>query len=581
LIQQYFTNPETGVFDRNLVIQYLQNLNNMAPEAKQQWISLEQYIKNDRLRTKYNNLIFKGFYAPDPLAKEAFEEENEKASIEYLAQRYSQVPDSLISPTDEDYEKQYDKHKELFKQTPYRNIDYVVFDIVPSIEDLQDARKEMNSLYEEFKSADDDARFVLINSDRPFDSTWKTEGQLPVQIDSLMFNSDPGMVAEPYMMSNTFYLSKLIEVAQRPDSMKATHILLAYQGAFRAAPETTRTNEQAEALADSLVQVLKSSSTKIEDIAVVYSDDPSAQTNNGDLGWFADGTMVYNFNEAVINNRVGMFVVAETPFGYHVIKVTGKKDAVKKVKVATVVREVIPSNETYQQTFAKASKLASENKTLEEFDIAVEDNRLNKRTVQKVHEMDNNISGLNFPRQLIKWSFNEDTEEGTVSEVFDLDGQFVVAVVTLKSEDEYPPLDEVRTRLNSYVYNDLKGKVLLDEMNDMGNDFEAIAQNGSFDKDEMSALTFSSRNIKGFGTENEIIGSMFGLNPGDFYGPVAGKGGVFFVKLNNRVAAGEMQNYAEIAKKESDDWRRRIEQGAAYNALEKVTDIEDNRFIFY
>lgn len=581
LIQQYFTNPQTGVFDRNLVIQYLQNLNNMPTEAVQQWVSLERYIKSDRLRNKYNSLIVKGYYTPNTLAKMAYAEENEKASIEYVAGRFSQVADSLISPTDEDYEKQYQKNKELFKQKPFRNIDYVVFDIIPSITDLQDARKEMNELYEEFQSSNDDARFVLVNSDQAYDSSWKMEGRLPVQIDSLMFNSDLGTVAKPYMQSNTFYLAKLVDIAQRPDSVKASHILISYQGAFRAAPEITRTKEQAQQIADSLLQLLKTASVKIGDIALTQSDDPSAQTNSGDLGWFADGAMVYNFNEAVYNNRPGSFVIAETPFGFHIIEVTGKKDAVKKIKVATVIREVIPSNETYQQTFAKASKLASENNTLEQFDAAVEDNRLSKRTVQKIHEMDINISGLNYPRQIIKWTFNEETEEGDVSEVFDLEEQFVVAVVTRKSEEEYPSLDEVRTRLNTYVYNDLKSKIILDNMNTLGNDFVKIGEQEDFKKDEMSALTFDSRNIKGFGSENEIIGTMFGMNTGESLGPVVGKGGVFIVKLDNKVAAGEMQNYNEVNKKKQDDWKRRIEQGIAYRALENGAEIEDNRYIFF
>jgi peptidyl-prolyl cis-trans isomerase D len=581
LILQYFTNPQTGQFDRNLVIQYIQNLDNMPPESKQQWISVENYIRQDRLRTKYNNLIYKGFYLPNTLAKETYEEENAKASIAYVARRFSDVADSLISPTDDDYEKQYAEHKELFKQEPYRDIDYVVFDIVPSVEDLQKARVEMNTLFEEYQANTDYARFVVVNSDQPIDTTWKTEGQLPVQIDSLMFNSEVGTVAKPYMVSNTFYLSKLVEVAQRPDSLRASHILVSYQGALRAAPEITRTRLEAEQIADSLLNLLQTSATKIEDIARAASDDPSAQTNNGDLGWFADGQMVYNFNEAVINNRPGRIVLAETPFGFHVIKVTGKKEPVKKVKVSTVVREVIPSNDTYQNTFAKASKLAAENNTLEEFNTAVEDNRLTKRTIQKVHEMDNRIAGLNYPRQLIKWAFNEDTEEGTVSDVFDLESQFAVAIVIRKADEEYPPVEEVRTRLNTYVYNDLKGQVILQDIETLGNDFDQIGAQESFKKDEMNALTFSSRNIKGFGTENEIIGTMFGMNAGESIGPVVGKGGVFIVKLNNRIEAGEMQQYSEVNKKKQDDWKRRIDQNAAYRALEERADIEDNRFLFF
>jgi parvulin-like peptidyl-prolyl isomerase len=249
-----------------------------------------------------------------------------------------------------------------------------------------------------------------------------------------------------------------------------------------------------------------------------YSDDPSAKTNDGDLGWFADGKMVYNFNEAVINNKIGSIVLAESPFGFHIIKVEDKKEPVKKVRVATVVLEVVPSNETYQQTFAKASKLASENHTLADFDIAVEDERLNKRTVPNVKKMDYRIPGLNNPRQIIRWAFNENTETGQVSEVFDLDGQFVVAVVTKAGEEGYPSLEDVKTRLDPFVYNKLKGEMLKKEMS--GKSMNELTSESGYAKEELSTLNFTSRNLKGYGKENEVIGSFFGMSEGTVYGLV-------------------------------------------------------------
>ena len=65
-----------------------------------------------------------------------------------------------------------------------------------------------------------------------------------------------------------------------------------------------------------------------------FSDDGSVAQNSGDLGWFADGQMVYAFNEAVADSKVGDISMVETPFGYHIIKSTGKKEEVKKGKVA-------------------------------------------------------------------------------------------------------------------------------------------------------------------------------------------------------------------------------------------------------
>ena len=581
LIVQSFTNPQTGRFDRNLVVQFLQTLDQNRPEIKQQWYVFEDYLINDRLRSKYTNLVSKGYYIPTDLAKMVYSEENDKASIKYAAKKYIEVADSLVNPTDKDYEKAYEENKERYKQEAFRDFDYVVFEVKPSVKDLQNARKQMNVLYEEFKNTNDDAKFVLINSDNPYDSTWKLEGQLPVQVDSIMFNSEKGTVVEPYLERNTFYLAKLVDISYRPDSMKASHILVAYAGALRADPNIARTKEQAEGLADSLYQILKRFPKKMADLVKEFSDDPSSETNDGDLGWFADGNMVPSFNEEVIKTKVGRFAMVESPFGYHVIKVTGKKDPVKKVKVAFVNREVIVSSETYQQIFSKASKLAAESDNIEDFNAAVEDERLNRRKAQKVHAMDNMIAGLNNPRQIVLWAFREDRAVGDVSEVFDLESQFVVAVLTKKEEKGFPPLIDVKTRLNTYVYNDLKAEIILDEMAALGNDFQTIAQSENFKLNEMASLTFSSRNIKGYGTENEIIGTVFGSNEGDHFGPVKGKGGVFVVEVDKIARSSDRDSYTDIVKKLQNNFQNRVNQGKLYTALEDASEIEDNRLLFY
>jgi len=581
LIKQYFADPQTGIYDRNRVIGYLQQKESLPPEAQLQWLEFERYIKSDRIKQKYDALISMGYYMPTALARMSYAESNDKASVEYVSKRYTDVTDSLVNPTDADYEKQYKKHKERLKQEAYRELNYVVFNIVPSARDIEQATKQVNQIYDEFITTNDVARFVLINSDQSYDSAWKTEGQLPVQVDSVMFNSERGTIVKPYMVENTFYVSKLADIAYRPDSLKAGHILIAFAGAYNSAPDLTRTRQQAQTLADSLMQVLEASPDKLEALAVQFSDDPSAKNNKGALGWFVDGMMVTNFNEAVVNNEVGSIVIAETPYGFHVIEVSDKKEPVKKVRVGIVINEVLPSNETYQTTYAKASKLASENKTLAEFDIAVEDERLNKRVSPRLGIMSNTISGLNNPRSIVMWAFREDTKVDMVSDVFDLEGQFVVAAVSQAGEKGYPALDEIKTRLDPFVYNDLKSKIIMAEMAANGNDFSQVSGQSGFQKNEMNALTYESRNLQGFGTENEVIGAVFGSADDGSFGPMEGVGGVFLVHVNNIVKAEDKDNYDETISAQERAWSGRITQNFALRALEEASDIEDRRYIFY
>lgn len=582
LIKQYFVNQETGQYDRNLIINYLQNLDQMSAENKQQWIQFEDYIKNDQLRTKFNTLIEKAYYVPSQLASLNFSEEKDAASIEYVSVKYTDVSDTIVDITESDYRDYYDKNKALYDQKAQVSLDYVAFEVKPSANDIAEGQQLINSIYNELKTTSNVPRFVTVNSDNSYDSTWKTQGQLPVQMDSIMFNSPVGTVILPYSENNTFYTARLVDVAYRPDSLKASHILISYAGAISADPAITRTRIDAKQYADSILTIALKSPKQFGEMAKAISDDPSAAQNSGDLGWFADGMMVTAFNEAVVNGKVGDMLVTETQFGFHIIEITGKKPDVKKVKVGIIEQQVIPSTETIQQTFAKASKIASECKTGEEFDEAIAADKLNKRIADNIFEMSDRIPGLNNARQIIRWAFNEDTELDRVSEVFDVDNTFVVAVVTSRTKDGIPPLDdEMKTKIKSFVTNEVKGRYLKKEMEALNNDFNQIVTNLKGVKDQMSPVTFTSRNIKGFGAENEIIGMISGTESGKEFGPVIGKGGVFVVQVSSVTKANPPSDFSQTIKSLETQFKSRVAQDYPYRALEEISDIEDNRIIFY
>ena len=581
LIVQYFSDPNTGKFDRNLIIQYLQNMDNMPEQAKQQWYQFEKYIKDDRYRSKFNNLLVKGYYVPAALARLTFEEDNNKADIDYIAATYKSLSDSLFVPSENDYKEYYTAHKEAYKQEATRDIKYVVFDVKPSNTDLDMAANEARQIYREFATASDVMRFVKVNSENNYDSTWFGQGQLPVQIDSVMFNSPVGTVVEPYLENNVFHVARLVAESMRPDSMKASHILIAYQGAYQADSKITRLKVSAKSLADSLLAVLKKSPKEMAKLATQFSTDPSAATNSGDLGWFADGQMVPAFNEAALITPVNEFAIAETPFGFHVIEVTGKKPLVKKVRVAIIDREVLPSNETYQGIFANASKLASENKTLEQYNNYVRTENLNPREMPRLTEMSNRIPGLVNPRQIVQWAFKETTAVGDVSPVFDLEDMFVVAVVTKAIQKGYPALDEVKPNIELLVLNELKGKHLVKQLTAYNGDLARAETEMNLNPVNVSPFFFSSRNLKGFGAENKVIGSVFGLPDGKVSQPIIGNAGVFMVRLNSLTKAAEPASLDQVINTMQNSFKQSIDQEQAYRALEESLNLVDNRIRFY
>jgi peptidyl-prolyl cis-trans isomerase D len=581
LIRQYFQDPNTNQYSPEMVLNFLQNLDNMQPEVKKQWLNLEKYIKDDRLSQKYQSMVSRGYYVPEAFASMDYESKKINAEVRYVGIRYTNVKDEDVTLTDKDYQAYYDKNKHSYEQEPSRDIDYVIFEVLPSAEDRASIRESIYQIFNDFRNTTDYITFVNSTSDRRYDSTWFKKGQLPVTMDSLLFSSPVGAFVAPFEENNTWQMARLMDVQARPDSMKAEHILIAYKGAFRAAETISRSKEQAEKTADSLLAVLNADKTKLQAMAFMMSDDGSAKENNGDLGWFADGSMVAPFNEAVINGKVGDMVKAETVFGYHIIKITGKKDPVTKIRTAIITRDIDPSSKTFQDVYTQASFFAGENNTGTKFETAVTNLGLNKRTATYLREMANSIPGIDYPREIIRWAYYKGNKVGEVSPVFDVGGSYVVAVLTNIREKGTIPIEQMKENIRTFVLNEKKAAVIMDKIKSTGNDIYQIANVFDTKVDTNLNLTFSSRNIPGFGSEFQVIGKIFTMKEGEQSEPIQGNGGVFVVKLDRFFEPPQVGDYKMYKDQMVSAFRSRMGGNPMFNALQKKSKIEDNRLLFF
>ncbi len=106
--------------------------------------------------------------------------------------------------------------------------------------------------------------------------------------------------------------------------IRARHLLITFedQPGGNESDAAGRTQEEALALAESLIARLELGES-FDYLVDLYSDDPSAEFNQGDLGWFAKGRMVPAFEEAAFALAVNeTSAPVETEFGYHLIQVT-------------------------------------------------------------------------------------------------------------------------------------------------------------------------------------------------------------------------------------------------------------------
>ena len=581
-IVQNFKDPKTGQFDPKLVSDFLQNLDKVDPAMKERYLMLEKAIKNDRLNTKYNSLITKGFYVPAAFAKREYEARTRTIKVRIAAARYQVIPDADVKITDADYQKYYDENSYKFIQDrPTRDLEYVVFDVLASADDRKKIETDVSGLYEEMKTTSDIPAFVNSVSDTRYDSTWHKKGTLSPRIDSLVFNSPVGSLFAPFEENGTIYITKLMDVQARPDSMRASHILVSFAGSG-VSNDIKRTKEGAKKLADSLFAVIKKDPKQFEILALTKSDDQGTAQKSGDLDWFIDGTMVPAFNNAVLYGAIGEVKEVETNFGYHIIKITGKKLPVMKVKVAMVVRKVEPSGKTYQDIFAQANEFAANNSTIEKFDKSVTDKGLNKRDAAQLDAMANSIPGITSPREIVRWAFNDNTKKGNVSNVFDTDGSYVVATLKDIREKGTLPLAQIKENIKPLVIREKKAEMLIKKMTDKlaaSKDLNLLAT-GFQSKVDTADLTFASPNIPNYGREAEIVGTIFGMKAGQMSAPLKGSMGIYVVVIDQITEPAPTKDYTN-EKMQLSSFFQGMAPRQIPTILEEKANIKDHRILFY
>ena len=570
-----------GNFDRERVNEYLQNLNNLPAEYYDRWIDFERELKANRLETKFDNLVKASYFLPTALAQKYYEIKNTKASADVIALRYATIPDSTVVVTDADNKAFYEENKYRYETDERRDIEYVVFDIKPSLEDRQEALKYVQDMRNDFQATDNVINFVNANSDQRYDSTWVGKDDVSESVQKAVFENGNGVgyVYGPYESEDAFNLVRIVDMQNRPDSLMASHILIPFKGAYNS--QDTISKEDAEAKANALLAQLKSDPKNEElfaELAKANSTDPGSKDKGGDLGWFTDGQMVPTFNEFVVNNPVGTMGVVESPYGYHIIKVTDKTQPQPKARLAYLTHEIISSTKTYQSIYAEANKFVTENRTYDQFNQAIEDQGLTKRSMPKMSKSTYQIAGIDNPREIVRWAFDEKTKKGDVSEkIFELDNMLVVAALTGVVHEGYAPMDVVVDQAKYQILNKKKGEMAVEKMKACGNDVNRMVNELGAESTSVSDITLDSRVLSNFGVEADIIGTLLGMKEGEEIGPIEGNSSAFIIKNVKFTKPAPVTDYSDIIREKTSQFTNKVGGGAVYNAIRNGAKIKDNR----
>ncbi len=580
-LRQSFSDPATGQYDPQNVIEFLRTLRQREPSVQNQWMMLEEYIKQDRREEKYHELIGNAYLVPSALAAADFKNRNTTADIRFIFKSHNEIQEE-VSISDRELRRVYEENKHRFRQEASRDIKYVSLPVFASEEDRENARHEILELKDEFAQIENVQSFVNAMSDQRFDPTFHARGSLSPQIDPEIFDMPEGSVIGPYMENNAFILARLVDAQMRPDSMRASHILIAYQGSAASNQQTVRGYEEAEAKADSLLRVVRNNPGRFAALAGEMSDDPSAAMNYGDLDWFPDGAMVPAFNDAVVEAPTGSFLTVETEFGFHVIHVTGKSPMKRKVQVAKLVRNIEPGSRTYRNKYGRINAFATELRNKKDFEAAADEAGLNVRQADRIGKMDQTLPGIELGRQIVQWAFDDDTGAGSISRIFELENNFVVATVTRKQEKGIPSLNDIRDDIMAIAVRERKQEMIAEEMKQLlaQHSLDDIAGEMGLEIKEAENISFNSRNIPGVGPEPKVIGTLFASGEHMTKGPINGNNGVFVIEIVHMDDTIIPEDLTQAKMPLKNAFKNSV-PSQAFNAIKDNARIEDNRAMFF
>ena len=575
LIRQYFSDPQTGEFDRTNLMYFLRNkdVDPSMASAAHEWNIIEKSILDNRFSEKYSGLTGKGIFVPDFMAENENQEINKQVDFDYIVQSYSSVPDSAIKVSSDDLKEYYKKYKKQWEQTASRDIEYVVFYITPSDEDRTAAQEWIDKIRPEFEEAPDPFQFIRLNSRTPADTRFLTREQLPVQVEGL-FDETVGAMVGPYQETEALKLVKLAKVENRPDSVKVRQIILLPK------EQTQASYTEAVTLGDSIKTAIEKGADFAQ-LAVKYSADPSVAISNGDLGWIHEADMqAGTMTETLFSLQKGEVTSMESGQGIFVIQVTERGKEAKKVQIATLQHDILPSSRTEQIIYSQASKFAIENRSEKQFDEAAATQNITKRVASYLGENDRQIPAFSSARQIIRWAF--EAKRGDVSDVFSVDNSYVVAVLKTIRKKGIAPVNQVVAEIDLAVRREKKAALIsaqLSEAAGKAQSFSDLALSLNLPVETASAITFSAFSIPSAGIEPQLIAAAASMNEGNISQPIEGINGVYLFIVKQITEPGETG--LEEARERLGVTNTNRSMSEALQALRKAANIKDMRSNFY
>jgi len=485
----------------------------------------------------------------------------ETADIDYVKVDFeSYNSKNPYKVTDEDLQKYIDKHKVKFKRPATRNFYYSYFKNLPSASDLtisnaniqsflnggvvKDETGEIIDSVQAFKSTKGDSLYVATYSAMPYFGKFASYNE----IENSIFGKDVatwaksaaiGQVYGPYKRTEKGrsydFLTKLVD-KKLSDSIQSRHILIDFK---EVNPKAKLTKKQASVLADSIVKAISSNSLLFDKMALKYSVDTASKTKGGDVGFSSENypKMPKEYQEYIQRSNTKSLDKIETQYGYHLINVTKKIPVPPmKLKLMNLVRQVIPSENSSNEVFQKASGFFNEikGKKLQDFVNTAISKKYQQKEVKNAKRF-SVIDGLGTDKdeEILKWAFSKDTNVGDTN-IFKTGYEDYIVVYLNGTFDEGTAVPSaVRSEIEILVRNEILANKIAEKINSNKKTLDQYAKEfGS--KKESTSVNFLNAAINGV-REPKVGGAAFGVKQNTVSKAIKGNAAVYVLvtkKLN-------------------------------------------------
>ncbi len=581
---------DAGIFETEKFVDFIVELKTTSSQSYEQWQKQESIFESQSNEKIYFDLIKAGINYSFKDGEYEYLLQNDRVDIEYVQIPYSSVPDSIIKLKNSEVEKFIKSNESDFKVEASMNIEYVLFEEKPSLEDENDTKKILQEFLIEkteynnvskleetspsLLTAKNLTEFINQYSEIKFDSIYLPKGSLPTNDANILFNLNKDQTYGPYLDGEYFKISRMLD-RKTGGNVRASHILISYEGSQRASSQINRSKSEAKKEANRILKLVRKNPDSFSALAFEFSDGPS-KSSGGDLGFFQENQMAKPFNDFVFSKREGSIGLVETDFGFHVINVVAKEDI---VLLASVAIKNIPSDETSDKTFNMATKFEINLSKNNNLNTLAKENNYEIKIASGIKILDDNLPGLTNQRRLVQWLFTDEVKIDSYKR-FDLsNGGYLIAQVKAIKQDGLSSVQDASFTAVPKVRNQKKAQLIIKQ----NKSFQSLDELASANNSEIKkALALNQKNatISGAGREPLLVGYAFGLKINEISDFIIGENGVYKIKVLKNNKSSNLENYSSYTNQLLVPSRSNVLSNV-FQAAKESSEIIDNRSIYY